>query len=146
MDGAPAQQVLVLTDEPANYSRTYTGYEATMSIRGRAMAKRLAERREYAIDHLLNRRVDSAQDQDALDIERQQWNGQVVAMLQEVEADASDISRVRRLGTYTPRNLQSLVKGEAPDKELLKRNLKHRNEMAERLDRLLEAIKNLERR
>lgn len=149
--GRPGNAVLVLTRDAANFSPTYSGEQVTAHFRGRAAAKRLAELREYAIDVLQNKTVASAREQDDLDKERHAWVNEVVEIMQRGECDPSDVSSFRRLGTYRPRGLPPLVDASSVDhpseaKALRVRNAKHREEMAERLDRLLDAIKRLEQR
>lgn len=149
--GGPASGVLVLTGDAANFSPTYSGKQVTARIRGRAAAKRLAELRDYAIDFLQNKTVASAREQDDLDKERQAWMNEVLEIMQRGECDPSDVSSFRRLGTYRPRGLTPLVDASSVDhaseaKALRVRNAKHREEMVERLDRLMDAIKRLEQR
>ena len=130
----------------------FNGHDVAASTGAREMARRLVEQREYGIDHLLNRRVGSPEEQEVLDRDRQTWLREVLGLMKEADCNPSDLAAVGRLGTCTPQNLPALVDARVgqipqPEREVVyRRNEKHRTEMAERLDRLLKAIKNLERR
>ena len=97
----------------------------------------------------MNRSVSSSRDQDALDDERHKWLEDVVGLLERSGCNPSDLARVSRLHTYTPKGLSGLIHGQeilfAPDRYVVVgRNAKHRNEMSERLDRILEVMKKIE--
>jgi len=121
----------------------------------RNAARRLATLHGYAVNQLLNRNVASDADQSVLDRDSHKWMAEIITIAEEGGADISDIARLRHLGAYKPKALghlvepshQSLVPGGiGPTQELIARNLKHRNEVAERIDRLLAVIERLEKR
>src|SRR5688572_2810055 len=103
--------------------------------------------RDSAIDKLLNRTITPVREQDQLDNDRYTWKQEVAALMETAGSLPSEVSRVQRLATFIPTNLPPLVLGVAAgDQLIIARNLKHRREMAERLDRLLDAIQKLEQR
>ncbi len=138
--GKPAGQsgraILVLTERPAAVRRN----DAV-----RAVVRRLAELREHGTDQLLNRAVGSRAEHDMLDIERHQWLEEVTNVMKKAGCALSEITDVRRPQAYTPKGLPALVTREslrdADRSTLVARNVTHRNEMAERLDRLARILK-----
>jgi hypothetical protein len=121
----------------------------------RAAARRLGELSGYAVEHLLNRTVTTESEQDTLDDDRHAWMADIVAAAQAGGADPSDIARLKHIGTYTAKGLGHLVEpsakvivpgGIGPLPDLIARNIKHRNEVAERNERLIRVIEKLEKR
>jgi hypothetical protein len=146
MNGQRGTAVLVLTDRPAQGAAAGAPVVVAPQV-SLAAARRLVTLRDSAIDNLLNRTITSAREQDELDSDRCTWKQQVAALMETAGSLPSEVSRVQRLGTFIPTNLPPLVLGVAAgDQLIIARNLKHRREMAERLDRLLDAIQKLEQR
>jgi hypothetical protein len=144
MNGQPGLAILVLTDKPAQGSGTGSTIVVAPQVSLSAV-RELVTLRDGAIDSLLNRTITSAREQDQLDNDRYTWKQQVADIMETAGSLPSEVSRV--LGTFTPTNLPPLVLGvAASDQLIIARNLKHRREMAERLDRLLDAIQKLEQR
>jgi hypothetical protein len=134
-----------------------SGSVGTLSLESasKTAAKRLAELSGHAVDHLMNRTVSSDAEQDDLEEDRHRWIAEIVAVAEQGRADISDVARLKHIGTYSPKGLGHLVmpsatelvpSGIGPLSELIARNVKHRNEVAERNERLVQVIKKLEKR
>lgn len=146
MNGQRGSAVLVLTDRPAQGAAAGASVVVAPQV-SLAALRRLVTLRDNAIDNLLNRTITSAREQDQLDNDRNTWKQQIVALMETAGSLPSEVSRVQRLGTFIQTSLPPLVLGVAAgDQLIIARNLKHRREMAERLDRLLDAIQKLEHR
>ena len=138
--GQSGRAILVLTDRPAAAARRNDAI--------RAASRRLAELREHGAEQLLNRAVSSLAEHDMLDIERHQWLDEVATVMKKAGCTLPEITEVRRPQAYTPKGLPALVTREslrdADRSSLVTRNVTHRNEMAERLDRLARILKRLD--
>lgn len=143
MGGGPGKAVLVLTNRPA-YG------QSTETLSRHDSVRRLIDRYEYGVHNLLNRSVGSIWAQNLLDSERQQWVKEVAELLEKAGATPSEVTEFRVLHTFAPKGLGAVIDGSAfkdPERATItSRNAKHRDEMSERLDRLLTLIKKIEQR
>lgn len=121
------------------------GNDSSASGKAIKAATKLADLRNHAINSLQNRAVGSRDDQDVLDSDRKKWMGEIVNIAMEGGASPSNLTRLQTIGTYTSKNLPPLVAPPAVgDVKLAVQNANHRNEVAERVDRLEHVIRELE--
>lgn len=104
------------------------------AYRRRDIVSSLALKRELAVRTLLNRSVTTTADLDQLKQDIDHWQNSVVKQLNDF-GNQSDVTYFRVLGTYQPQNLAGWNSDHASEKNML----------AERLNRLLEIMRRIER-
>jgi hypothetical protein len=113
-------------------------------------AAKLAAFHQDGIDKILCHAVETIDDQNTLEGQERAWRDSLVSYMHESQCDPSDIAKVNRISPYNPKGLGALVKGfnaNDPEKvKLAERNAKIRNEITERLERLMAVIEKTERR
>ncbi|MEQ1760455.1 MAG: hypothetical protein ABL986_19250 [Vicinamibacterales bacterium] len=152
MNGAEGTGVLVLRRKSAAGVRLQDADAENQERADKAeLMQRLSACHAAGVDNVLNRYVNTSADQDALDADRQQWKAGALQAMRDAGCTASDIARVDKLGTYQGQHLRplfgpgALILSASEQLHLAARNKKHRDNMAERLNRLMTALQNLER-